>query len=175
MNKVDLDELSQRLHQLADVPLVGKPPSSGGLLVWFDVLKEASFGEVLSVLTDWPKTHGRMPLPNEVLKLTRERISTRIEEQAKLRAREARELTFDVRNLPANTEIAQRELAKIKAILATPRPSKRAWIDKILARHAAGDPTLSLYAVKLAKEVQASFRSKEETEVESVTYARAIY
>jgi hypothetical protein len=81
MQKHELSELSQRLAQLADA-LGGKAPSAAGLLVWGDALAECERIDVVAVLTDWPKSHAKMPLPAEVLKLARESATGRRERAA---------------------------------------------------------------------------------------------
>ncbi len=153
MRTEDLRRLGQRLGQLAEA-FDRKPPTEGALLVWLDVLKEFSLFEVESMLVDMPKRLTKFPSPADVWKACNERRSDRIENEAKVRNLQD---PPRVTSIATNTAIARAEMAKIKAILAKPRPSKRAWIDKIFQRHEDGDPTLSAYSLKLAKEAQTMF------------------
>jgi hypothetical protein len=145
MQKHELPELSQRLAQLADA-LGGKAPSAAGLLVWGDALAECERIDVVSVLTDWPKSHAKMPLPAEVLKLARDAASVRREraaaaEQAAERAAaqalqkpghwqpEAGRMT------PAYAAF-KRALAELKQ---RPKPHPKAWAYRLRDREAAGE------------------------------------
>lgn len=89
MKKQDGPELLQRLTQLAEVLASGRAPSGNAIPVWLDVLGECAHHEVMSVLTDWPKTNTRMPLPADILRLCRTRVSDRIERQAEENLRSA--------------------------------------------------------------------------------------
>lgn len=90
MQKHELPELAKRLTQLAEA-LQGRAPGASGLVVWLDALEECPFADVQSVLTDWPKSNARMPVPADVLKLCRERMSRRIEQQSTTNAQRARD------------------------------------------------------------------------------------
>ncbi len=70
MQKTDLPQLEERLKELSEA-LGGKPPSKAALKVWLDALTEFQTDDVWWVLTDWPKSHAKAPLPAEVLKLCR--------------------------------------------------------------------------------------------------------
>lgn len=85
----DITELSRRLCELADA-LNGKHPTSAAMKVWFDALQDVAVSDVLHVLTEWPKTHVKPPVPAEVLRLCRDRITNRIEESSKANAVDAR-------------------------------------------------------------------------------------
>lgn len=116
MTKGDIPELSQRLAQLADA-LGGRTPSPAGLMVWGDALAESRMDDVQAALTDWPKRFSKMPVPADILKIARERVSDRVENQLKRDA-----LLTDGKALApafkaANSAVARRELAKIKEIL----------------------------------------------------------
>ena len=158
MRREDLPVLTERLGQLAEA-FDRRAPTAGAMLVWLDVLKEFQLPEVESMLVDMPKRLTKFPAPADVWKACNERRTERIEAETRQRNLER---TTSITSMPANTAIARRELAKIKAILSKPRPSPRAWIDKIFKRHEDGDPTLCLYAVNLAKEAQARFAKRDE-------------
>lgn len=166
MHKRELPELSQRLSQLADA-LGGKAPSPAGLLVWGDALSECERDDVLNALSDWPKSHAKMPVPAEMLKACRERAAARREQQAgdDLRAeKSAPGLRAAFQN--ADSEIARRELAKIKHILSDchpglvagsfapisgrPNADPKDWARVLRVKHESGE-TLSLYQIEAYK------------------------
>jgi hypothetical protein len=117
MTKHELHELANRLTQLADA-LNGKPPSPAGLLVWLDALGELPLATVLAVLSDWPKANSRMPVPADILKLGRDRVSNSVEKRSE---RDKQTPGFSVDRLNPNSPIARAELAKIQQILKQPR------------------------------------------------------
>lgn len=139
MHKHELPELSQRLSQLADA-LGGRAPSPAGLLVWGDALAECSRDDVLAVLSDWPKTHSKMPLPAEVLKLCRERLSDRIEREARTRAARGHD-DWDIEpSVCANVdgEAYRQFTAFVRSLTKTPRNPK-AWSLALRDREEAGE------------------------------------
>lgn len=152
MRREDLPTLAERLGQLAEA-FERKSPTPGAMLVWLDALKEFPLHEVESMLVDMPKRLTKFPAPADVWKACNERRSERIENAARLHAKEQ---PIRVAHLQADSFIARREMAKIKAILAKPRPSKRAWIEAVFKRHEDADETLSGYALKLAQEASRS-------------------
>jgi len=115
MTKSELPELSQRLAQLADA-LGGRSPSPAGLMVWGDALAESRMDDVQAALSDWPKRYSKMPVPADILKIARERVSDRVETEAKRHATEEGKVLGRVFKA-ANSAVARRELAKIKEIL----------------------------------------------------------
>lgn len=161
MHKHELPELSQRLAQLADA-LQGKAPSPAGLLVWGDALSECARDDVLAVLSDWPKSHAKMPLPNEVLKLCRERVSARIESRAAEYAKDNHK-PWSPQELRGSSEVARRELAKIRAILAKPKRGPKEWATRILAGEY---PNAGDYAYALARSVAGVKPADEEARLE---------
>lgn len=139
MNKNELPELSQRLAQLSDA-LGGRTPSPAGLLVWGDALAECRMEDVQAALTDWPKKHGKMPVPADILKIARERVSERVENQAKRDA-----LATDGKALApvfraADSAVARRELAKIKEILKDCHGGLVAGTFRHIAGNSSMDP-----------------------------------
>lgn len=156
MRTEDVKELGARLGQLAEA-FDRKAPTPGAMLVWLDVLKEFPLHDVESMLVDMPKRLTKFPAPAEVWKACNERRSDRIENEARLRARE---ITPRPSQFPVRTGVARQEMAKIKAIVSKQRPSQRAWIDRIFQRHEDGDSTLSGAALKLAKDAQESFERR---------------
>ncbi len=148
MQATEIGVLAGRLNELAEA-FNHRPPSTNALKVWLDVLKEFQIGEVQSVLTDLPKRAIKFPAPADVWKACNERRSDRIENEARQRRAEP---PLRVAQMPARSEIARAEMKIIREVLAKSRPSKRAWIDKILQLQRARDPTLSQSAINLAHE-----------------------
>ena len=157
MQKHDLPDLAKRLAELADA-LQGKAPSAAGILVWLDALGECSADDVRAVLSDWPKSHGKMPMPNEVLKLARDRLSGRIERTAAENAKDNRK-PWSPDALRGSTEVGKEHLRRIKAALARPKPSRKEWATRIPA--GAGD-----YAHRLAEKVSGMPREADEAQLE---------
>lgn len=156
MRREDLPTLAERLGQLAEA-FDRKPPTPGAMLVWLDVLKEFALPEVESMLVDMPKRLTKFPAPADVWKACNERRSDRIENEARLHARE---VIKRVSEFPVDSTVSRREMAKIKAIVSKQRPSHRAWIDRIFQRHEDGDATLSGCALKLARDAKESFERR---------------
>jgi hypothetical protein len=82
MRKDDLSRLGDRLGELADYYGL-KAPTPKALLVWGDALESIQWADVAPVLTDWPKTHSKFPTADAILKIARDRVSDRIEEEAR--------------------------------------------------------------------------------------------
>ena len=82
MHKADLQTMGARLGELADYYGI-KAPTAKALMVWGDALESVQWAEVAQVLTDWPKRHARFPTADQILKLAQERLSDRIEEEAR--------------------------------------------------------------------------------------------
>lgn len=138
MHKANLPDLSQRLSQLADA-LGGRSPSPSGLLVWLDTLAECAMDDVLGVLTDWPKSNSKMPLPADVLRLSRERTSFRLESQSAQNAKTAR--------APAPQFVGDKNSPQYQAFCRwvakhRPTPPPRAWAWKLKAREERGENLL---------------------------------
>lgn len=131
MHKQEIPELSQRLAQLADA-LGGKAPSPAGLLVWGDALSECRTDDVKAVLTDWPKSHTKMPSPAEVLKRCREMSSDRIEAESKRNAATAP--TIDsILAIPADGPNAKAFRRMWSAIRSKKASCPREWCNSVLA------------------------------------------
>ncbi len=156
MNKTDLPQLEARLRELSEA-LSGKAPTVAALKVWLDALQECPADDVWWVLTDWPKSHAKAPLPAEVLKLCRERMSLRVEKAAEVYSRDDRR-PWSPAAIPANTEIARRELAKIKSILASKKAHPKAWAPRVLKAPRCD------YAAMLARKVADPVETPEEME-----------
>ncbi len=163
MQATEIGVLAGRLNELAEA-FNHRPPSPNALKVWLDVLKEFQIGEVQSVLTDLPKRAIKFPAPADVWKACNERRTERIENEA--RTQRAMPVIRPT-HFPVSSAIGRQELAKIKAILSKPRPSKRAWIDKIFKREAEQDPTLGPYAIALAHDAHKKLsRSRPPVDIE---------
>jgi hypothetical protein len=127
----DLTELTMRLTQLSEA-LNGKAPTPGAMKVWHDTLRETPFADVLSVLTDWPKSHAKPPSPADILRVCNERISDRLEREAKDRARDARVLwsPSNLRGDPTSENYRQFK-RDLSALSRTPKPHPRAWATRL--------------------------------------------
>lgn len=112
---IPIAPLTERLNELADA-FNARQMTAGAMRVWRDALAECTWNDVQNALCDWPKSNTRMPAPADILKLCRNRISDRIEGKAAEHAAESRK-PWTVTSLPANSEVARTELAKIRALL----------------------------------------------------------
>jgi hypothetical protein len=63
--------LQERLSELSEV-FQAKAVSDKGLSVWFNVLREFPTEKVCDILNGWPRSHSKMPTPNEVWKSVNE-------------------------------------------------------------------------------------------------------
>lgn len=82
MQAIDRATLKEQLVSLADA-FGSKPVTDKGVMVWLDTLKEFATHEVMSLLIEWPKYHGKVPVPHEVWRILNERSTDTLEEQAK--------------------------------------------------------------------------------------------
>jgi len=178
MHKHELPELSQRLSQLADA-LGGKAPSPAGLLVWGDALAECERIDVVSVLTDWPKSHGKMPLPAEVLKLARDAASGRRERAAAAEQAAERDASKALqkpghwqpeagRLTPAYAAF-KRALAELKR---RPKPHPKAWAYRLRDREAAGENLPAVARENWRAALRENLRISQEAETEDEIEAR---
>jgi len=139
VNRSELAELSTRLAQLADA-LGGRAPSAAGMLVWLDALGECRLPDILDVLRDWPKSHAKMPLPAEVLKLAREMLTSRTEAVADGYAKTAR-APFSPAEFKGDPNCA--EYRAFRAFYAQhirrSKPAPKAWAERLRDREAAGE------------------------------------
>lgn len=145
MNRNELPRLTDRLAELAEV-LGGKPPSAKAAMVWLDALAECQIDDVLAVLTDWPKSNSRMPLPADILNRARNRLSDRIErlaEENKKNAPKWSEMMTGLReNLSPAAINARAELAAWAATAKSKARDHKAWAKKLKADEEAGKPLL---------------------------------
>lgn len=144
MRASDAPELQRRLSQLADA-LAGKAPSAAGLVVWLDALAECDASDVWSVLTDWPKSHAKMPLPAEVLKSARDVASARRERIAegerKAADTAAKRLTqtLDGAYSAGKSSAWKAAQAAIAEIRKRPKPAGKSWAFALRDRENAGE------------------------------------
>ena len=151
MHTDDLPQLRTRLKQLGTV--FDRPePSNEAMIIWGEVLHEFTLPEIFFGLRNLQGKISKFPLPSEVFKICSENRADRIEKETEKRAQEK---LPRVASFPATSEIARMHAARTATIVHAPRPSRRAWIGKILARKR--DPSLSSYAVRLAQDAQALF------------------
>jgi hypothetical protein len=169
MRANDAPELQRRLSQLADA-LAGKAPSAAGLVVWLDALAECDASDVWAVLVDWPKSHAKMPLPAEVLKIARDLASARRERIAE-GERKAADVaakrmakTIDGASWPGGKsnawKAAQQAIAEIRK---RPKPTGKAWAFALRDRENAGE---LLYPVQ-RENWRAALREMARTAVET--------
>lgn len=148
MQKQELPELAQRLSQLADA-LGGKAPSPAGLLVWGDALSECRFDDVRSALTDWPKSHQKMPTPVEILKICRTILSERLEAESKRNATFAPTVDKLVETAQ-DTPNARAFKRMWKAWKSRKVSSPREWCTNVLASDKADEELKAFAAASLA-------------------------
>ncbi|HSV73525.1 MAG TPA: hypothetical protein VLH79_07185 [Chthonomonadales bacterium] len=139
MTPADTPALALRLAHLADV-LGARAPSSAALALWADALAECAAADAFATLADWPRSNARMPTPADILRITRERISERIERTAADHARANRQpwSVERLRSAPGSTAHVD-ALAAIRRALAQPRPHPRAWAERLRDREHAGE------------------------------------
>ena len=155
MQKTDLPELQVRLEELADA-LGGRAVGAKGIMVWLDALREVRFDDVKAALTDWPKSHTKMPSPAEILKACRESSSARREADAAIRRAQERESSGIEGAIAGAKSPAGREaLRAIRELLSDCKPGlvagtvhhiggrpdmdMKGWARKLKAREEAGE------------------------------------
>lgn len=125
MQAIDNKLLGDRLAELSEV-FGAKPVSEKGLTVWFGVLREFPTEKVCSVLIGWPKSHGKMPTPNEVWKSVNEICIVEREKKAEEERRRA----------PFQPEVAgvqaEEFLAVMREMLKRPVFSPREHWERVL-------------------------------------------
>jgi hypothetical protein len=72
MNEQQIAQLQQRLQELADA-YGAREVTAGAVRVWHDALKPYSYPLIQGVLTDWPKTHSKMPVPSDIVEICEKR------------------------------------------------------------------------------------------------------
>lgn len=118
MQPIDLKILSERLSELTEV-FQAKTVSEKGLSVWFNVLREFPTEKVCGVLIGWPKSHSKMPAPNDVWKVVNEIMIGERERKAE-QDRRAAEFSPEVAGVQAKQFLKEiRE--KLNRPMLTPR------------------------------------------------------
>jgi hypothetical protein len=132
MRKDEIATLTARLEQLAEFYRV-KAPTSNSVLIWADALDDLRFDELLTALSDWPRTGERMPTVAELRRLCALRRAERMEKQSEADNRNG--LTVgDLRPKGDPNSAAYRAHLAAKArIDALPRPNRNDWWHDILA------------------------------------------
>jgi hypothetical protein len=129
MQSHDVVILGQRLNVLAEL-LNRKPLSEVGLRGWYDVLKECPTEKVCDVLNRWAVNRTEFPKPAEVLKEVQE-ITLR--ERAAQQRRDAQAFRTDEKAADPS-----KYLARVRAVVLSPRPDPSAHWRKVLANSKPG-------------------------------------
>lgn len=138
MRPTDLPELERRLTDLADA-LGGRAPSKAALRVWLDTLAECTMPDVSSVLTDWPKSHAKPPLPAEVLKACRDRLSDRIERQAAVDREAGKTFSVDRLKGDPNSPAYRAFQAALAELKRKPKPGPKDWAWRLREKEIRGE------------------------------------
>jgi len=130
MRNEELPQLATRLNELSEYYKV-KAETNPSLKVWLDCLKGCALADVLSVLTDWPKSNARYPTGNMVLQLSQELAAKREAERAAANAGATIDAVLARAAKAERNPIVQLEFEhewpKIQAILKQPKQSPRFW------------------------------------------------
>ena len=130
MQKADLQTMGARLGELADYYGL-RAPTAKALMVWGDALESVQWAEVAQVLTDWPKRHAKFPTADQILKLAQERLSDRIEDEAR-RNRDSAPTIADLRE--AKSPMAEAFFRMYDAVYRRKVvDSPRQWCKNVLA------------------------------------------
>lgn len=136
MHKNDMGQVGESLNSLAEV--FGKPPVTvKALQVWYETIKEFEARQVLGLLNNWAKTHGRFPAPNELWKGCNEIASISREREAQA----DKEAVAKAWNGAERTEYGAQKMAEIREILSRPKPSPYEHWKRVLKTPGLPDVT----------------------------------
>ena len=133
MNKSEFTTLFDRVNELSACLPGRSPQTEAAQAIWRDALNDCLLDDVLFALTDWPKSHKYMPSPADIRKEAQSRVSDRVDAQARAWAAESRQ-SSGISGLKADSSVAKEHLAKIKAILSSPKPGPKEWARKLRAK-----------------------------------------
>lgn len=128
---IDSAVLRDRLSDLSEV-FGAKAVSEKGLTVWFNVLREFPTEKVCGVLIGWPKSHGKMPTPNEVWKSVNEICISEREQKV---AEERRRAPFEPE---VSGEQAEHFINQMRTLLKRPVVGPREHWERVLRTAAPG-------------------------------------
>ncbi len=132
MQAFDSKVLGERLEELTEV-FQAKPISAKGISVWFNVLREFPTEKVCGVLIGWPRSHSKMPAPNDVWKIVNEQMIFEREKKAQAERRE------DPLSHPAIGGAQGKQfLIQIRKLIAGPELTPRAHWERVLANAKRG-------------------------------------
>lgn len=114
MDRAGMIAVTGHLKALAELYRV-RPPGDTEVRIWFDRLKALPTEDICDILIAWPDSNRFYPTIDQVLN------TARIRAAGFHRARYQQQLP-DAQAVQAASETGRRELAKIRAILARPRP-----------------------------------------------------
>lgn len=134
MQAFDSKILGERLSELSEV-FQAKPVSEKGLTVWFNVLREFSTEKVCGVLIGWPRSHNKMPSPNDVWKIVNDQM---ISEREKKAAIERNEQPFANAHPGVGGAQAEKFIEKMREILRKPKWTPTQHWERVLANSEAG-------------------------------------
>ncbi len=129
MQRTDATWLTERLTELAEA-FGARPVGPKAIKVWIDALGEARPDDVKRALADWPKRNAKMPAPADILKAARESRSDEVEARSR---QFAAETGFDAGQLRGSSAVAKEAIARVKAILRSPKPAAQQWAHDIVA------------------------------------------
>lgn len=168
MQRHDLPEVLKRLAALAEL-YGAKPPTPAAAELWAHVLGECLIDDVRAALTDWPKARAKMPLPSEILALARERMSERVEAQAKREAAAARVDWTPDKLAPADGQRSASYLAAKHALAELkhqPKPHPKLWAEILRDRELAGEQLSAVQQQNWRAAIGARDAVPQETEAE---------
>lgn len=134
MQAIDSGVLRDRLSDLSEV-FQAKAVSEKGLTVWFNVLREFPTEKVCGVLIGWPRSHNKMPSPNDVWKIVNDQM---ISEREKKAAIERNEQPFSRAHEGVGGAQAEKFISKMREILQRPKWTPKEHWERVLANSEAG-------------------------------------
>lgn len=151
MERMSIPRLIEKLNSLAET-FDKKPVSVKAAEMWFEALREFDAELILSLLANWPKTHGKFPVPAELWKACNEIAS---EEREKRQQREKVELERSYKNFQ-RTPHGEKMLAIIKGIASAKKITPIQHWHNVLATEGLPTDTY-IFARACLKKIDRSF------------------
>ena len=117
MQAHDSKILQERLSELSEV-YQAKSVSDKGLTVWFNILREFPTEKVCDILNAWPRSHNKMPTPNEVWKAVNDICIGLREKKSEMQNKEQ---PFAYASAGVSGEQAEKFLNKMREVLNSPK------------------------------------------------------